>query len=43
MLTSRSETAFVVEAMNAGADDFIAKPFNAAELQVRVRAADYTA
>jgi two-component system cell cycle response regulator len=38
MLTSRSETAFVVEAMNAGADDFIAKPFNAAELQVRVRA-----
>jgi diguanylate cyclase (GGDEF)-like protein len=38
MLTSRSETEFVVAAMNAGADDFIAKPFNADELQVRVRA-----
>jgi two-component system cell cycle response regulator len=38
MLTSRSETEFVVEAINAGADDFIAKPFNADELQVRVRA-----
>jgi diguanylate cyclase (GGDEF)-like protein len=38
MLTTRSETEFVVEAMNAGADDFIGKPFNAEELQVRVRA-----
>jgi diguanylate cyclase (GGDEF)-like protein len=38
MLTSRSETAFVVEAMNAGADDFISKPFNLEELQVRLRA-----
>jgi diguanylate cyclase (GGDEF)-like protein len=38
MLTSRSETEFVVAAMNAGADDFITKPFNADELQVRVRA-----
>jgi two-component system cell cycle response regulator len=38
MLTSRSETEFVVEAMNAGADDFISKPFNVEELQVRVRA-----
>jgi two-component system cell cycle response regulator len=38
MLTSRSETEFVVEAMNAGADDFIGKPFNVDELQVRVRA-----
>jgi diguanylate cyclase (GGDEF)-like protein len=38
MLTSRSETAFVVEAMNAGADDFIGKPFNDEELQVRIRA-----
>jgi diguanylate cyclase (GGDEF)-like protein len=38
MLTSRSETEFVVEAMNAGADDFIGKPFNAEELQVRIRA-----
>lgn len=38
MLTSRNETEYVVEAMNAGADDFISKPFNAEELQVRVRA-----
>lgn len=38
MLTTRSETAFVVEAMNAGADDFIRKPFDVEELRVRVRA-----
>jgi two-component system cell cycle response regulator len=38
MLTSRSQTEFVVEAMNAGADDFIGKPFNVEELQVRIRA-----
>jgi diguanylate cyclase (GGDEF)-like protein len=38
MLTTRSETEFVVEAMNAGADDFVGKPFNAEELQVRIRA-----
>jgi len=38
MLTSRSETAFIVEAMNAGADDYIAKPFVAEEMRVRVRA-----
>ncbi|MDB5842084.1 MAG: diguanylate cyclase response regulator [Herminiimonas sp.] len=38
MLTSRSETEFIVEAMNAGADDFISKPFNDEELQVRIRA-----
>jgi PAS domain S-box-containing protein len=38
MLTSRSETEFVVAAMNAGADDFIAKPFDDEELQVRIRA-----
>ncbi len=38
MLTTRSETAFVVEAMNAGADDFIRKPFAVEELRVRVRA-----
>jgi two-component system cell cycle response regulator len=38
MLTSRSETEFVVRAMNAGADDFISKPFNVEELQVRIRA-----
>jgi two-component system cell cycle response regulator len=38
MLTTRSETEFVVEAMNAGADDFVGKPFDAEELQVRIRA-----
>ncbi|MES2071483.1 MAG: diguanylate cyclase [Pseudomonadota bacterium] len=38
MLTGKSETEFIVAAMNAGADDFISKPFNVDELQVRVRA-----
>ena len=38
VLTSRSETEFTVEAMNAGADDFISKPFHPAELEARVRA-----
>ncbi|SFU54703.1 response regulator receiver modulated diguanylate cyclase [Pseudoduganella namucuonensis] len=38
MLTSRSETEFAVEAMNAGADDFIGKPFHPGELEARVRA-----
>ena len=38
MLTSRTETEFIVAAMNAGADDYIAKPFNPEEMQVRVRA-----
>ena len=38
MLTARSEVEFMVEAMNAGADDFVSKPFNLEELQVRIRA-----
>ncbi|MDQ1816316.1 diguanylate cyclase [Massilia sp. CCM 9210] len=38
MLTSRTETEFIVAAMNAGADDYIAKPFIAEEMRVRVRA-----
>lgn len=38
MLTTRSEVEFIVEAINAGADDFISKPFNLEELQVRMRA-----
>jgi len=38
MLTSRSGTEQIVAGMSAGADDFIAKPFHAAELLVRVRA-----
>ena len=36
MITSKS--ASVVQAMDAGADDFIAKPFDLEELKVRVRA-----
>ncbi len=38
MLTSRTATEYIVAAMNAGADDYIAKPFNPEEMQVRVRA-----
>ena len=38
MLTSRTETEYIVQAMNAGADDYIGKPFNSDEMQVRVRA-----
>jgi diguanylate cyclase (GGDEF)-like protein len=38
MLTGKSETEHIVQAINAGADDFISKPFNVDELQVRVRA-----
>lgn len=38
MLTAKTETASIVEAMNAGADDFVSKPFDADELQVRLRA-----
>lgn len=38
MLTARCEVEYVVEALNAGADDFVSKPFNFEELQVRLRA-----
>lgn len=38
LLTSHAKPAEIVAGMTAGADDFIAKPFNAAELLVRVRA-----
>ncbi|CUI08585.1 GGDEF domain-containing protein [Massilia antarctica] len=38
MLTSRTETEFIVAAMNAGADDYVAKPFIAEEMRVRLRA-----
>ena len=37
-LTGRDEIPNLVEAMEAGADDFIRKPFNTEELRVRVRA-----
>ena len=38
LLTSRNQTEDVVEGMNAGADDYLAKPFNFSELRVRLRA-----
>ncbi len=37
LLTSRHETADVVEGLSAGADDFIRKPFEPQELTVRLR------
>ena len=37
LVTSRDGTDNVVEGLNAGADDFITKPFHPAELCVRVR------
>jgi putative two-component system response regulator len=40
LLTSRGESAEIVEGMSAGADDFIVKPFNHAELMARVRAGE---
>lgn len=40
LLTSRDGTKSVVEALSAGADDFLTKPFNAAELRVRIRSAE---
>ena len=38
LLTARSETEDLVTGMNAGADDYIVKPFNESELKVRLRA-----
>ena len=38
MLTSKRSTQHIVEAMEAGADDFISKPFANDELQARLRA-----
>lgn len=38
MLTAHSEIAERVRALDAGADDFLAKPFAVAELRARVRA-----
>ena len=40
LLTSRDRTEDVVEGLSAGADDFIVKPFQPAELQVRIRAGE---
>ena len=39
LLTVRGEVADTIEGMSAGADDFIVKPFQPAELTLRVRAA----
>lgn len=38
MLTAHSEVATRVESLDAGADDFLGKPFAVAELRARVRA-----
>ena len=38
LLTSKDSKEETVEGMNAGADDYIVKPFNEHELQVRLRA-----
>ncbi|MDR3202510.1 MAG: response regulator transcription factor [Bifidobacteriaceae bacterium] len=38
MLTARSDTADIVQGLEAGADDYIAKPFMAQELVARVKA-----
>ncbi|MDG2129124.1 MAG: response regulator [Fuerstiella sp.] len=40
LLTSKSDKADLVEAMDAGADDFLAKPCNPNELRVRLRAGE---
>ncbi len=39
MLTAKNRKEDLVEALQSGADDYIAKPFDPVELQVRVRAA----
>ena len=39
MLTARSEVADVVTGLELGADDYLTKPFQAAELLARIRAA----
>ncbi|MDA1231642.1 MAG: response regulator [Planctomycetota bacterium] len=40
LLTARSESENLVEAMEAGADDFLVKPCNPKELKVRLRAGE---
>lgn len=38
LLTGRADSQDLVEAIEAGADDYLTKPFNAAELRARLRA-----
>lgn len=38
LLTARTESEDLVEGINAGADDYLTKPFNALELRARLRA-----
>jgi len=40
LLTARTQKADVVQGMEAGADDFVTKPFDREELRVRVRAGE---
>jgi len=40
LLTAKSDTEDMVAGMRAGADDFVAKPFDRAELEVRIRAGE---
>ncbi|HYO81782.1 MAG TPA: PP2C family protein-serine/threonine phosphatase [Bryobacteraceae bacterium] len=40
LCTTRSQKADLIEAMDAGADDFVVKPVSAEELRVRIRAAE---
>src|SRR5574340_162757 len=38
LLSARAGTQYLIEGMEAGADDYLTKPFNAHELRVRLRA-----
>jgi diguanylate cyclase (GGDEF)-like protein len=40
LLTARTESEDLVEGIDAGADDYLTKPFNAAELRARLRAGE---
>ena len=38
MLTAKSDTTDVVKGLEAGADDYVAKPFEVVELMARIKA-----